>query len=103
MTEMEAFEPIEDLVLGEVVPMNVSRGGIAVAGEAVDPNWPWRMKVLKCGPGRHTDYGYLPERGFCVGDVVRGKCTYYEPIPIELDGKTYHLCRIRDIVGIEKQ
>ena len=91
------FEPIGDWVLFEPLPRTETPGGIALPADAQEQIS--RIRILKVGPGRKTDFGVFVE----VDQVEEGDIFFasffQDPIFFPYAGKKLGLCRARDLVG----
>lgn len=92
------FEPLADFMLIEEIPQNKTAGGIALPDNAKTAE-PSRGKVLRVGPGIHSQLGHKIPMQCVVGDVVWLMFAYAEPIPVTFNKKKYILARDRDVVG----
>ena len=96
--QIAAFEPFEDYVLVDIIPIGVTAGGVALPAESDCA--PPIAKVLKTGPGRTSDSGAVMPMPCREGDTVLFKTERYRPAnEIELDGKKVYLMRVVDIMG----
>ena len=91
------FKPFLDTVLLEPIPRGQTAGGVIIPEKA--DMGPQLARVVAVGPGWPTDDGCerMPME-VDVGDLVY--CTFSaQPHQIKLDGKTYVIVRMRDMIG----
>lgn len=92
------FQPQADFLLIEPIPQDETPGGIALPdGASMNPP---KGRVVRTGPGRHTEYGYFVEPTIKTGDIVYLAFAYNEPVNIELDGVEHFVVRERDVIAV---
>lgn len=90
------FQPLSDFVLIDVIPQNMTAGGIALPENTA--NAPEVGTVIAVGPGKIELGGRIP-LDVAVGDIVYLKFAYSPPLGMEIDGKKYILCTSGNLVG----
>ena len=94
------FEPLGDYCVVEELKANETAGGIALPdGARIETP---RGRVLKVGPGIHTQTGAFLEPLVKAGDVVAGACVFkdaYGQMEWKENGKKYLIVRTRDLMG----
>ena len=99
MSEL-TFEPIGDYCIIEPLNANETAGGIALPdGTQIETP---RGRVLKVGPGIHTQTGAFLEPLVKAGDIVAGAVMVkdaYGSMLWKEGGKEYRIVRTRDLMG----
>jgi len=90
------FICFHDTVLVEPIPRNTTAGGVHLP-ETADMG-PQQARVIACGPGWPTEHGTRIAMDVVVGDLIWLTLTA-QPHKIVLDGKTYVITRMRDLIG----
>lgn len=94
------FEPIGDYCLVEPLNANETAGGIVLPDGAMIETP--RGRVLKVGPGIHTQTGAFLEPLVKPGDIVAGAVIVkdaYGSMKWKEGGKEYLVVRSRDLMG----
>lgn len=94
---VSSFQPLQDWVLLDPIPMNETIGGIAIPDRA-EFDLP-RALVVAAGPGKFTEDGAFIEMNVKPGDVVVSHCIYNPPAFVRFGTLTYVLVKQRDLVG----
>lgn len=93
------FRPFSDHVLLERIQPGVTPGGLALPENTQEDVS--KAKVVRCGPGRVTDFGFTIPMPVKEGDVVYMSFGGNVGV-VRMGGKDYVLARARDLVaGVE--
>lgn len=96
------FKPLYDFVLIDIIPDNLTAGGIAIPETAHRSNS--RGRVVKAGPGKMSEEGNLIEMPVKEGDIVFmhfNEGPMFRAGTINLEGHEYFLVRARDLIGVQ--
>jgi chaperonin GroES len=92
------FKPLQDVMIVEVERDRVTKGGIALPDNAHQDLI--KGRVIRCGPGRVTEFGVKIDMPVQEGDQVYLSFMTGAPNPVQICGKPYLLVRARDIAGV---
>jgi chaperonin GroES len=100
LSACEKFVPLQDFILVDPQKRNQTAGGLAIP-DGADPE-PLRGKVIKCGPGRMTEFGAVIPMPVNPDDTIF-LLAQQPPAELSFGNKKYLLFRARDLIGVQAE
>jgi chaperonin GroES len=95
---MDNLKPLSDNVFIETIEDEKTTQSGIVIPDTADKERPMKGKIVAAGPGKRNEKGELIPMSVKVGDMVLFR--KYGPDEIEVDGKSYLVAQVGDILAV---